>query len=551
MATVDTTPDAVPPVDPDTFRPTSFHPHEFVGNTDAVAALRRWLGLATRPDSAPNAIAIVSGPPGVGKSTAVGLLAAAMGLAVIRGPNAVPPKGTVAVIDHADTVDPAFMDPLLQAETSPRPGPTVCLCRSAYAPALWALHRAPGAIHVVFKAPTPLQMRPRLIAILHDMLALGVTTSVLDHIAVASGGDMRAAVHLAHEFATADTEAPPQAKPRPGRPAAGFTTMARACTTLLSNAPLADRMRAAATTGAADMVHHNLYAGEHDDLRALAEAAEWLSQADMATDRDDEIECIVEAGHAAAPRSRNVLVAPKLPQLAQHRRRQEAVGERVAAMAVYGERMWSRRTVAMELLPLLRDPDILHAVETNPGVAAWYASVAQTHGLGLFRAATDDVAERAGTKTVIRHRAMAAGFRPAYAGPRDPPVHLVLAEVARDAGFGQRVPRVHGKCSPIPAAAAKRTVFSADYPKNHMGLYDPYAVSDAKDNLAIKDHAKPAAPQAKHITVMPVTRGGAATPAAPVTIPAKRRINYAPKFKPRDARNTRKLTEFVRAAPSK
>lgn len=194
---------------------------EIVGNATAVAKLREWLkGWVRRPAKDRKQAALISGPPGIGKTTTAHLIAAECGFAIkeldasmkrtkqdvekhfaqasetrsildfMSGPSATPWKRTVIVMDEVDgmsTGDNGGIAELIK-HIKTASVPIICICNDRTSTKIRTL--ATHCIDLAFQRPTNQQMVQRAAAVLQrEGVPLGAETVL--RIVESSRGDIR------------------------------------------------------------------------------------------------------------------------------------------------------------------------------------------------------------------------------------------------------------------------------------------------------------------------------------------------------------------------
>lgn len=423
-------------------RPQRLEGSDFVGNYRAVQTIKAWFAHRLRGAAGPGkefrSMLLLSGPPGVGKTTAVLCLAARHKLQLVeingsddRGEAAmrdlmasfkgravsVTGRRCVFVIEEADGLTGPAAGVIIKHCTEVG-APLVCVCNNPYAAGTRRMAEAADCTHVRMQSIRPEDMTQRVIAL---MMAMGVRTvsrSTVQDICGTANGDMRRCVHLAEAFALGHRASRTTASGALG----GDRTYNPfdAARILLSGRATADvRRQVVERSGVAmEMVHANYMAIDGADVFTLCDAAEQLSAAAHMTDLHITAgfaeDAVVAAGRAACRNAKTPFSGARFTDLFAQQSRQRAAATKMFAItqgaAGPTRHAPSHRTVATELVPLLTASWLKEALRHNPSTRQWYLDVVRAYGINALRDKASDAPEVVALAAPSRGSAAMPGF---------------------------------------------------------------------------------------------------------------------------------------------
>jgi len=574
------------------YAPRSFRPNEYIGNRRAVVEVAKWMAHhfgvrrapptgpslpgAPPPPKPPGKILLLSGSPGVGKTTAVRLLCAQYGLAVVECNGSddrsaafvsdtvssvcgsctnVRGVKSILVFEEADglTVPAAALLLKLGASVT---RPVICVCNNPYAAALRGFLTSDHVTHIKFHKVKWQDMTQRIIDLFHSMGGGGggtITSSMITDIGVSSNGDMRRCVHL---IKMATLKGIPRTLMPAGRGAADRTyTPFEACTLILSKKAALD-MRAEVASKEprmAQFVRKNYIRdgkdGDSQDLDSLAQAANKLSIADI-FDRCYELPrayseyAIAGAGMHARQQKKETFFFAQMPDDYTLHNKTEAVRQRVDVIATSkgGLSMFTARTVATELLPILRHPDTLEQVATSPAVGAWFAQVGEEYGLDAMRDEADDIKQVAAEKSNPTNSFAMEGFRRAEDENRQPLRHIYFAEMVRETAFGNHVSSRSASKRKRAALESSELRSAPQPPPQPQPTEEAPGGESASTLPAHIPKSKAAVAKSATGTLRNITLDG--TSGGVAVIKQRKAPVRGPVFKEKDARRIHKITSF-------
>lgn len=560
------------------YSPRTFRPNEYIGNKKAIVETAKWMayhfGLhngnrqqmpsfpgATLP-KIPGKILLLSGPPGVGKTTAVRLLCNQYNLSIVEyngsddrtvssvsdavssvcgSSTDIHGKATLLVFEEADGLTIPAAACLLRI-SSKMVRPIVCVCNNPYSTPLRDFLRSDNVTHIKYHKVKWQDMTQRIIDLFQCMGSRAATSSLITDIAVSSNGDMRRCIHL---IKMASLQGIPQNILTAGKNTADRTyTPFEACSILLSRkTSLALRTDVASKEPRALQFVRKNYIPSNGDAKyanlecitALADAADTLSMAAIFDSNYElphvysEMATVLTGMHALKSR-KDTFFFSQMPDDYSIHDKTESMQEHIdmIASSKQGLQTFSPRAVATELLPMLRHPDTLDRVMTYKPVADWFVRVGEEYGLDAMHDEADEIKKVAVQKSDGVLGFGMEGFRRVIDENKQPHRHIYFAEIVRETAFGAELIKKNNR-------HYKKRVFTA---VNEDEVMDQPLDSPPSDEIKAK--LTPAKPKTNemHIKTLDGFSGG-------IAVQKQRKAPVrGPIFKEKDARKIKKITSF-------
>lgn len=560
------------------YSPRTFRPNEYIGNKKAIVETAKWMayhfGLHNGPaqqlpsfpgatiPKTPGKILLLSGSPGVGKTTAVRLLCNQYNLSIVEyngsddrtvsnvsdavssvcgSSTDIHGKATLLVFEEADGLTIPAATCLLRISAK-IVRPIVCVCNNPYSTPLRDFLRSDNVTHIKFHKVKWQDMTQRIIDLFQYMGNRTATSSLITDIAVSSNGDMRRCIHL---IKMASLQGIPQNILTAGKNTADRTyTPFEACSVLLNRkTSLSLRTEVASKEPRAlQFVRKNYIPSSRDAkdanlecMTALADAADMLSMAEIFDSHYElphvyaEIATVLTGVHALKSR-KDTFFFSQMPDDYSVYNKTESMQERVdmIASSKQGLKTFSPRAVATELLPMLRHPDTLDRVMTSKPVADWFVRVGEEYGLDAMHDEADDIKKIALEKSDGVLCFGMEGFRRVVDENKQPRRHIYFAEIVRETAFGAELIKKNNR-------QYKKRVYAA---VSEGEMMDQPPDSPLPDQIKAKlTPAKPK-PNEMHIKTLDGFSGG-------IAVQKQRKAPVrGPVFKEKDARKIQKITSF-------